>query len=63
MDGRKTQVLPVVSYRKRFVATSEQIETIRRKYNLVNHKVLLTVGALEERKGIMFSLKLLYSEL
>jgi len=49
--ARIIKILPAVSRNKRFVATSEQVETIRRKYNLVNHKVLLTVGALEERKG------------
>lgn len=48
---RIIKIIPAVSHRKRFDASSEQIEAIRRKYNLVNHKVLLTVGALEERKG------------
>lgn len=51
LPERIIKILPAVSCKKRFNATSEQIETIRRKYNLVNHKVLLTVGALEERKG------------
>ena len=48
---RIVKVLPAVSYKKRFDVTTEQIETIRQKYHLENHKVLLTVGALVERKG------------
>ncbi|MDD5131487.1 MAG: glycosyltransferase family 4 protein [bacterium] len=48
---RIVKILPAVSAKKRFVPVPEQVEAIRAKYSLANNKVLLTVGALEERKG------------
>ena len=45
------KILPAVSEKKKIAVTSEQIESVRRKYQLKNHKILLTVGALIERKG------------
>jgi phosphatidyl-myo-inositol dimannoside synthase len=48
---RITIVLPAVSDRKRIQVTEDQIELVRHKYDLMNCKVLLTVGSLEERKG------------
>lgn len=44
-------VLPAVSDRKMTDVSKETVESIRQKYNLSNSKIILTVGALEERKG------------
>jgi phosphatidyl-myo-inositol dimannoside synthase len=48
---RIIKILPAVSGRKRFATTSNQIEAVRHKYELENFRVLLTVGALVDRKG------------
>lgn len=48
---RIVKILPAVSDSKRYTATSEQIEAVRRKYSLDKFRVLLTVGFLTERKG------------
>ena len=44
-------ILPAVSNRKSHMISHEEKEKIRNKYDLINCKVLLTVGSLEERKG------------
>jgi phosphatidylinositol alpha-1,6-mannosyltransferase len=44
-------VLPSISARKFFNVNKEDIEKIRKNYDLTGHKVILTVGSLEERKG------------
>jgi len=45
------KIVPAVGDEKRLGVTVEQLEAVRRKYDLNNHPVVLTVGTLSERKG------------
>jgi phosphatidylinositol alpha-1,6-mannosyltransferase len=51
LPERIHKLVPAVGVEKCMKVTSEQVGSIRQRYGLENNHVLLTVGALKERKG------------